>query len=181
MKKSIISMAVVAASIFSFGAMAQNPAAKTCDKDAKCTKTECPGKPGKDCDKKTCDKKPCNNPFEGLNLTTEQQGKLDQLRQQCAADRKAKAEERRTEARERRAERDSSFRAQRLANLKQIQSILTPDQYVTFLENIVVSGQNPMGPRFDRSMKPGKDKKPFGDKKGDKDHKDKKDKRGDRK
>lgn len=175
MKKSIISMAVVAASIFSFGAMAQNPAAKTCDKDANCTKTECPGKPDKKCDKKAC------NPFAGLNLTADQQTKLDQLRQQCAADRKAKADQRRTEARERRAERDSSFRAQRLANLKQVQSILTPEQYVTFLENIVVSGQNPMGPRFDRGMKPGKDNKAPGFKKGDKDRKDKKDKRDDRK
>lgn len=164
MKKTIISMAVIAASVFSFNATAQ-ATAKAGD-NATCTKKECPVAPGKDCRKARC------NPFEGLNLTADQQAKLDQLRQQCATDRKACADQRRAEAKERRAERDSIARTKRLDNLKQIKGILTPDQYVTFLENIVISERAPMGPRFDRSGKPGKDFNKNG-KKNDKDRKDK--------
>lgn len=166
MKKTIISMAVIAASILPFSAVAQYakpscPTAPTCD-NAPCVKGKCPVSADKDC------RKDCRNPFAGLNLTADQQAKLDQLRQQCAADRKACADQRRAEAKERRAERDSTARAKRADNLKQIKAILTPDQYVTYLENIVISERTPMSPRFDRGGKPGKDNK-----KSDKDRKDK--------
>lgn len=146
MKKTIIGMAVIAASVFSFNAAAQAQA-KAGD-NVTCAKKECPVAPGKDCRKAKC------NPFEGLNLTADQQAKLDQLRQQCGADRKACADQRRAEAKERRAERDSIARSKRLDNLKQIKGILTPDQYVTFLENIVISERAPMGPRFGKGQKP---------------------------
>ena len=166
MKKTIISMAVIAASIFSFSAAAQNPAQQCpnngsqCPTDAPCVKSECPTLPGKNCYKVKY------NPFAGINLTAEQEAKLDNLRQQQLAERKNREQQFKDQERTRRAERDSISRAKRLDGLRQIKAILTPEQYVTFLENMAVSGRSPMGPRFDKGPKPGKDGKFRDGKKG---------------
>ena len=95
--------------------------------------------------KSKCNKGECAA-FEGLNLTDAQKTALAQLK----ADRKNKA----IEAKKQKRQADSlsrvARRAERLDYLHQIQKILTPDQYVTFLENTIVNNGGGKG------CKPGK-------------------------
>lgn len=75
----------------------------------------------------------CPNPFEGLELTVEQQTALDSLQAQC-----------RHESHERGVRNHEAMQQQRRAMLESIKQILTPEQYVTFLENqFVNSGKKP--------------------------------------
>ena len=100
--------------------------------------------------KSKCNKGECAA-FEGLNLTDAQKTALAQLK----ADRKNKA----IEAKKQKRQADSlsrvARRAERLDYLHQIQKILTPDQYVTFLENTIVNNGGGKG------FKPGKPGKGF--------------------
>lgn len=100
MKKIILALAAVVA--LSGSAFAQQ---NDCCKQKKecCTKQ-----------KSCCDKKEkCHNPFEGLELTAEQQAKLDAIRTECKAKKECNREER----------------------LAKIKAVLTPEQYTKFLEN----------------------------------------------
>ncbi len=134
MKKTVSSLLIATMSLCSVSAFAQ---AKTqeCNNDCKkeCT-TEC-AKPEK-CrkgDKKTC------NPFEGLNLTEQQQAALKAIpcprevmkasRQQC--------KDNKTECNK--ADRRKMSKDIKLNYLKQVKSVLTPEQYVQFLENNFVN------------------------------------------
>lgn len=97
------------------------------------------------CTETTCaagDKvKKAQNPFEGLNLTADQKTKLDALRQQCAADRK-QAKEQAKERKDRdRKDRMESYRQMRADRLAKIKNILTPEQYMKFLENQYVDAR----------------------------------------
>lgn len=82
---------------------------------------------------------PACNPFEGLNLTPEQQQKIDKLKKDC----KASRDKERAEAREmQKAERDrkkARVKESREKYLKDIKAILTQDQYIQFLENNFVN------------------------------------------
>ncbi len=149
MKKKLMIMAVAIASMVGMNAVAQTADSKS---DKKCEgKGQC-DKKGPKCDKQ---KGQCPNPFEGITLTADQQTKLDALK----ADQKAKREEMKAQ----KQQKDSLARVDRKQAkrdyLKQVQGILTPDQYVMFLENIVVeqpAGQPQGGPRGDRNGVPGK-------------------------
>lgn len=127
MKKSILSMAVVAVSLFTFGAMAQTSCTKKCDKA--CDKKEC-CKGETRCDKEG--KRPCPNPFEGINLTQEQKDKLKDMAP-CKKQEACKKKQREC--------RDSVARAERVGYLKNVKGVLTPEQYVQFLENMFVNPQ----------------------------------------
>lgn len=84
-----------------------------------------------------CAQSKCN-PFEGLNLTGQQQAQLKELREQHAAKNKEKCEKARkdkAEARECRKECKKNY-------LAQVKAILTPEQYVTFLENTYINTNN---------------------------------------
>lgn len=129
MKKTILIMIVAVATMFSFNSMAQSP---------KCE--------GKKCDKAMCDKsskceigkgqhkhKACPNPFEGLNLTPEQQDKLKAMAP-CGAKEQRKACQQ--EQRRHRQACDSIARAGKEKFLADVKSVLTPEQYVQFLENM---------------------------------------------
>ena len=127
MKKTIVSLAVVVATMFSFNSMAQAP---------KCE--------GKKCDKAICDKalkcemgkdqhKPCPNPFEGMNLTQEQKDKLKAMAPCCKDQKQACKQE---DGRHKQAC-DSIARAGQEKFLADVKSVLTPEQYVQFLENMV--------------------------------------------
>lgn len=123
MKKKILAMAVVTVSFLSFNAMAQTGCAKPCDNT--CSKNEC---------SVACNKKvnhSCANPFEGLNLTSEQQAKLKEIAPCGKARKECKQKQR--------VCRDSIAKAQRQDYLNQVKTILTPEQYVKFLENMVVN------------------------------------------
>lgn len=85
--------------------------------------------------------------FEGITLTPEQQTKIQTLRDNRKQERAAKAEQ----AKQQRADRRKQavdMKRQRLADMKQI---LTPEQYVVYLENIVVNQPD------QRPMRAGKD------------------------
>ncbi|MCM1111430.1 MAG: hypothetical protein NC336_09485 [Clostridium sp.] len=161
MKKKILGIAILAISIFALPAMAQNPAGAD---NGQCPdQKNCPVCP----DKKKGDRKKAFNPFEGITLTDAQQQQVTRLEQ----NRKAARAEKAKQAREKKAVKDSTMRQGRQTArrdyLNQMKSILTPDQYVVFLENIVVNqqpqmGQGPKGSHGDRGqaqMRDGKKQK----------------------
>lgn len=157
MKKGILSIAVVAASLFSFNAFAQDKSATPdcCNTPAQCVNNAkaCPANP------QACPvKRPCADPFAGINLTQEQQTKLTALREKCKINRAAADKARK----DRFQQRDSIMRVNKKQRLEEVKAILTPEQYVIFLENMVVAN-----PGHDRGPAPHKmhamkkgDKKP---------------------
>lgn len=151
MKKKIIAAALFAITLVSFPSLAQQPeqtAAKcteqTCTQSEKCTPQKC-------------------NPFEGLNLTEQQQASIKELQKQRADQAKNEKEK----ARKDKAQRDSSARENRrqsrLAYLQQLKGILTPEQYVSFLENSYAGNSNRDKARKDRKVSREKqgDKRPY--------------------
>lgn len=130
MKKKIFAAAIM---VMALAASAPVFAQKNdCKANQTCTETTCAAG----------DKvKKAQNPFEGLNLTADQKTKLDALRQQCAADRK-QAKEQAKERKDRdRKDRMESYRQMRADRLAKIKNILTPEQYVKFLENQYVDAR----------------------------------------
>ncbi len=165
MKKKVLSLALAAIVSIGFTSFAQ-------------TSGNCPAGSDKNCvvkDKKCCDKKKncnkkcgdncsrkCAGPFEGLNLTEQQKSALANIpnpRQvmKAACDnnngKQGTPEMRRDVARN-----------VMLDYLKKVKGVLTPEQYVQFLENSYVNG------RMNKAGKPGKGhkcKKGKGDRKCD--------------
>lgn len=152
MKKGILSIAVVAASLFSFNAFAQDKSATPdcCNTPAQCVNAQaCPGNP-QACpgNPQACPvQRPCADPFAGINLTQEQQTKLTALREKCKTNRAAADKARK----DRFQQRDSMVRATKKQRLEEVKAILTPEQYVVFLENMVVAN-----PGHDRGPAPHK-------------------------
>ena len=137
MKKTLLSLALMAvAAIPAFGQNNACPAAKDCAPKA------CPEAKAK-CDKQKPD---CCLPcFDGLNLTDAQKTKIRDLRQACDSVRKACMAEKKEN------------RVKYLSDLKQI---LTPDQYVKFLENNFINqtpGRKPQALKAAKVGKAGKD------------------------
>lgn len=186
MKKKILSVALAA--IFSLGISSFAQTAQT--RDANCQKKECKkercDKKDRKCDKK-CDRKDgkqCANPFEGINLTEQQQQSIAviptpaQVMKAARDNNKVKADTANFSPEQRRM----FARDVRSKYLQQVKAVLTPEQYVQFLENYYTNS----APNQKDIKKDGKrgDKK-FGmsdrkGRKGDKDRKDRKDRRGDR-
>lgn len=165
MKKLFFGLALLAASSLSM--MAQNPGScqkSACNAEAKCTSAQvckqvcndCPG-PGK-CQNPKCvvkgkgqPKGQCRitNGLEGITLTDSQKSKISEIiKNQRAANEKADAlqkeqkkldkaqkEQRRNEIRKMRME-------DRKKTLAELKSVLTPEQYSTFLENNFIQGGN---------------------------------------
>lgn len=132
MKKIIMAIALGAAGIGA--AFAAQPAAttenNTCNATAQCTAQH-----GCRADAPKC------SPFEGLNLTPEQQAKIDDLRKTCTEQRQqARADRKKADA-DRRQTRENGRRDM----LAKIKEILTPEQYVTLLENNFVNAGNKPG------------------------------------
>ena len=128
-KKFILAM--FALSAVTFGSFAANDKAPECRKGRECNQKV-------RCEQKQCDRKarPCPNPFEGLNLTESQNTQLEALRasQPCGKDSAGcKRGERKDKGQRpdcRQGKRDC---------LAKVKGILTPEQYVTFLENSFVN------------------------------------------
>lgn len=124
MKKIIIALSVLAASTLGLSAQTQN------------NKTA--SQPNKEFAKKQVEgkkQKKAADPFAGLNLTEQQRQKLTDLRTQSKA---RKAANDSTE-RARRAEHAAKAKTMRVDYLKSVKTILTPEQYVKFLENNYVN------------------------------------------
>lgn len=139
MKKIIVALAAVAISA-GFAAKADTtcagpnnyPQKTDCPQQA-CAQQACPQQP--------CDAKPCEKacPFDGLNLTDAQKQQFKELREKAAQARK--------DAKQQRKQAKSDCKRNRLAEIKKI---LTPEQYVQFLENHFVNGGG--NKSFDRQM-----------------------------
>lgn len=128
MKKNFISAAIALSALLVSGtALAQKP--------ADCQRTTCPEQSA--CQAAPCSGQSCPAPFAGLNLTQDQQTKL-----------KALCDARKTEAQKNRKDKRAERQQCRKDYLAQIKSILTPEQYVQFLENSYLDGGK--GPGFIR-------------------------------
>ncbi len=134
MKKLMIAMAAVA--MTASMAFAQTDK-KCCDKKD-CTKTEQCAKDGKKCDK-PCDKqRACE--FEGLNLTDAQKEQIKAIK----AEQKSKFQADRQAKQAQKAEKKEARQNARKEYLAKLKAVLTPDQYVQYLENVATRTDNGM-------------------------------------
>lgn len=164
MKKKVLTLALIAAGLFSFNAMAANPETNsTCSSQKTCCVKSGEKKAKGEGRQHKKGPKDEMAAFEGINLTDAQKAQITQLQEQRNA--------KRAEMKAQRQNADSAAvsrpdrRQARLEYFKAVGEILTPDQYVTFLENIAV------GPQKAQSVKPDKqgrrgEKAKKGDKKG---------------
>lgn len=149
MKKTILTLTLATAALFSTSAFAQSAA----NGNGSCPATPCGAPCGTPCGPVFNCNAPCPylqnpdscmmNPFASLNLTADQQAKVKELRnkkfQQKTKDIKSKQELR---------------QAKRQAYLYDLKSILTPEQYVQYLENRYING-----PAFGKGAKYNKGRK----------------------
>ena len=143
MKKKILSLALVAMSFVTFSSMAQT-ATSTADGNKK--ERMCREKA--DCQQK----RECCNPFAGLNLSEAQQAKLKELNDHRKTEKLEAAKARKESKQRLDSTRIADRRASKKAYLEEVKAIIGPDQYVIFLENIVLN--NPQGKGH--SVMPGK-------------------------
>lgn len=149
MKKKLLSLAIAAIAISSLAplsAFAQAPAVNDgCPASCDC---KAPTKARKD--------RKAHNPFAGVEgLTAEQQTKLDALRAERqktrearrAANRQARAERQKADSATRAARREAR-QADRNEYLAQVKSILTPEQYTAWLENMAFKADGHKGRGF---------------------------------
>lgn len=168
MKKKLLGTALIIAALATFNMSAQEPAVttgKVCTENAGChkaakDKNHSKGHKHGDCTATDCtqakkgDRKGQRPDFfRGITLTAEQQAQIDSLRPRrpeckadgAACDKAAKAKD--AKAKADRKGHDKKFRgprhhgmngARKAAYVKKVKEILTPEQYVVFLENIVM-------------------------------------------
>lgn len=124
--------------------------------------------------------------FNGITLTEEQKTAIANLDKQRAEARKAACDQKQS-AKKDKANKDNARRpsreqveqqrmAQRLDYLRRMQSILTPEQYITYLENTAVNAPRFVGDNCGRKADMKK-----GDRRGDKKDMNKSDRRCDKK
>ncbi|MDE6556528.1 MAG: hypothetical protein K2K55_06145 [Duncaniella sp.] len=136
MKKKVLSLAVLMASVFTFGSMAQTTDVQK-DNSRPCKEAKCQKAGKADIERQS------PNPFEGINLSADQQTRLQAVRETAKMQRKALKAEKEAKKSADRADRLAQMKKNRQDYLVQIKEILTPEQYVTFLENVYVQ-QAPM-------------------------------------
>ena len=148
MKKTILGLAFLTIASVSFGAAAQNT-----KNNSECTKTECVAKKcakGDKASKKKGDRKEMAAKkkaareaalFEGINLTTEQKGRIAALNDAV----KVSRQELKQAAKTARQNHDTTFnmraqnKALRSKYIKDLGEILSSDQMITYLENYYVT------------------------------------------
>lgn len=141
MKKKILSVALLATSLFAANSFAQAPA----DNNSNTTSIE--NIRGKKMDKKGGKK----NPYEGLTLTDAQKAQLQQLDEKRNAQRKQNAEAQKMEKQRNDSVQMAARKTAKKEYLEEVKAIIGPDQYVVFLENFYINGGNQGG----KSMKQG--------------------------
>lgn len=130
MKKKFLGVAFVCLSLVSFNSVAQN----MCDQPQCQNQENC--KPAKD-NKKHIARV---NPFEGLSLTDSQKSQLKQLRETRSAAHKEQAKVNRNQKHHNDSIRFADRKAAKKQYLEEVKAIVGPDNYVIFLENLVVNG-----------------------------------------
>lgn len=154
MKKKFATIALALVAAFGVSAMAQAPQKTTaCDKvktehacDKPCGKHEHKGKMQKGEFSKTD-----SIMFAGIDLTSEQKAKIAAMREEARKVRqeaRAEAQKMKQDVQKSRMEMRQEMQQKRDARVKaelaEMKKILTPEQYVQYLENMVVSGANRM-------------------------------------
>lgn len=147
----IIKLALVAVALCGLPAVAQNQDNTTCTQQ-QCNK-------GPECRQGKKDKGQRPDFFEGITLSETQQQALNQIN----AERKAQFEARRQEMKQNKKEGRRVVDSQkfnpndeRREYVNRVKSILSPEQYVVFLENIVFEQGAPNGPRKDMRLDRGR-------------------------
>lgn len=153
MKKLMIAVAF-AAMTAGISASAQNEVT-TCDKQCPRTEQACM-KDRTKCDKPCAAARPCE--FEGLNLNDAQKEQLKALKQEQMSKRQAAREANRAAKQVKKAEAKQARENDRREYLAKVKAVLTPEQYVQYLENLTVRANKgvkkefrKMDGRFDRS------------------------------
>ncbi|MDE7347451.1 MAG: hypothetical protein K2N48_12030 [Muribaculaceae bacterium] len=156
MKKKVLGLALMAMALIGFNGMAQDT--KQCDK-AKVENSRCKKGGNKEARAKM-------NPYEGLTLTDAQKSKLADLDSKRIADHKAKMEARKNKGDGQKADRSrneadmkarmDARKADKMEYLQEVKAIVGPEQYVVFLENMYVNGNNPCGGKAIRQGKSSK-------------------------
>lgn len=160
MKKTIVSL-MMAVALVSGSAFAQTPNAST---GATTQKEAVKGDKARKGPKG--DRMQQFNPFDGVQLTNDQQAKLAELQKglgpvQLTPEEQAKIKENPNLTPEQKKQLKEEKKAKKMEAkknyLKGVKEILTPDQYVIFLENVYLySPQQGQGQGHDKGVKPGK-------------------------
>ncbi|MDE6536044.1 MAG: Spy/CpxP family protein refolding chaperone [Muribaculaceae bacterium] len=135
MRKKILTIAVVAMTIFASGSYAQSTT------NANSGSVNIENVKGKKADRKGGN----NNRYEGLTLTEAQKTKLQQLDEKYAAQRKEKAQARKDEKQRDKKDLYAARKSAKMEYLEEVKAIIGPDQYIVFLENSYVNGGNNQG------------------------------------
>lgn len=135
MKKNILGLAIIAMSMVSFSAMAQPRQKAQGHKSEQCSNEGCKE------NAHHAQRGAMPNPFAGINLSDSQKSQLKDLMTKRHEARKEKMATRKAEKNHSDSARAEGFREMRKQHLQDIKSILTPEQYVTFLENSVINAQ----------------------------------------
>lgn len=129
MKKKILSIAMAVIATMAISANAQKPGA--CPENQQCA-NHCTA------EKAQCSPQDCKL-FEGINLNEKQKAQFKELKEKCAKERKEAC----AAKKQAKCQRDATMKSERRQNkqnrLKEVKSILTPEQYVVFLENFYVN------------------------------------------
>ncbi|MDE6377186.1 MAG: Spy/CpxP family protein refolding chaperone [Duncaniella sp.] len=145
MKKTILSLAILLISSTGLSAFAQSADKNTKPQDKNRTEMRA---------RKGGEPRDILKPFEGLNLTDQQKSKLQDLKKaemeqkkQLREQNKQLKEKKRAEAKAKKEAGKQARAKERRDYLAKIKSILTPEQYVQFLENNFVNKVDKQGPR----------------------------------
>lgn len=128
MKKKILGLAMIAVSLMAFSSQAQQPSTQNCTNKDNCKNTE-----------NIC-KRAKTALFQGINLSDAQKQKLASLkesRQKLRAEKKKAAEAEKIRTNTLRAD---ERQKQKREYLQEVKEIIGPDNYVLFLENMVING-----------------------------------------
>lgn len=144
MKKIIVAATLAAGLISAVGASAAKPTTATTAtrQVAACAQTVAD----------TCNRAcpaPRFNPFEGIELTADQQTAIQNLDNSRRQNRESARRDGRNERQERRDAARAARSQERRDYLAQLKTILTPEQYVTFLENSYLNAPAPPQPGRD--------------------------------
>lgn len=161
MKKKILSLAILAISALSFTVMAQEPQ-QTCDIQKKECRAQKPGKPGKGGRNLRGGRHASGlgtmRSFEGITLTEAQKTSIEALNKEYVQSRRPACCQDSAQCakpdREKAVKMKESRKESRLAYLRKVQKVLTPEQYVTFLENNVAGLSGAFGPDRKGDVRP---------------------------